>query len=201
LKNKYGIFFVKLNHQTKKLPNMKKLITLVLVVLFAIPTFAQESKVSEDKNVLKINTLSLIVGTGSIFYERKFTDNVSGQLGVAYLNYGVEDTKFTGLILTPEARFYPKKDAIDGFYLAPYARYQNFSLTGGDDKATYTNIGGGLALGRQWITKSGFTMDLFFGGHYGSGEIDVNSGDEESFTTGLFEGFRTRMGFALGFAF
>lgn len=180
---------------------MKKIIVLALVGLLAIPAFAQESNVSEEKNVVKINTLSLIVGTGSIFYEREFTDNLSGQLGVAYLNYSASDTKFTGLILTPEARFYPKKNAIDGFYLAPYVRYQNFSLEGGDDKATYSNFGGGLAIGRQWITKSGFTMDLFFGGHYGSGKIEVESGSEESFSTGTFEGFRTRMGFSIGFAF
>lgn len=180
---------------------MKKVIVLALICLFVIPAFAQESEVSEEKNVFKINTLSLIVGTGSIFYERKFTDNVSGQIGVAYLNYGIKDTRFTGLILTPEVRFYPKKNAIDGVYLAPYGRFQNYSLKGGDDRADYTNIGGGLVVGRQWITKSGFTMDLFFGGHYGSGKIDVKQGDEESFSTGIFEGFRTRMGFSLGFAF
>jgi len=180
---------------------MKKIIVLALVGLLAIPAFAQESNVSEEKNVVKVNTLSLIVGTGSIFYEREFNDNMSGQLGVAYLNYSVEDTKFTGLILTPEYRFYPKGNAIDGFYLAPYVRYQNFSLKADADKATYSNIGGGLAIGRQWVTKSGFTMDLFFGGHYGSGKVDIKSGTEGSFSTGSFEGFRTRIGFAIGFAF
>ncbi|MDY0200898.1 MAG: DUF3575 domain-containing protein [Bacteroidales bacterium] len=180
---------------------MKNIIILALVGLFAIPTFSQESKVSEEKNVFKVNTLSLIVGTGSVFYERKFTENVSGQLGVAYLNFGTKDTRFSGLILTPEVRFYPKKDAIDGFYLAPYVRYQNFGLKNDDDKATYSNIGGGFAVGRQWITGSGFTMDLFFGGHYGSGKIDVDPGDEDSFSTEIFDGFGTRVGFAIGFAF
>lgn len=177
------------------------IIVLALVGLFTIPSFAQESNVSEEKNVVKINTLSLIVGTGSIFYERKFEDNLSGQLGVGYLNFGNDDTRFSGLIVTPEARFYPKKDAIDGLYLAPYGRYQNYSLKSGDDKATYFNIGGGIVIGRQWIKESGFTMDLFFGGHYGSGKIDVESGTEESFSTGIFDGFSTRMGFSIGFAF
>lgn len=152
--------------------------------------------------MLKINTLSLIVGTGSIFYEREITENLSGQLGVAYLNYDISDTKFRGLILTPEVRFYPKGNAIDVFYIAPYARYQNFELSvDGGGKATYSNIGGGLCFGMQWITNSGFTMDLFFGGHYGSGEIKVDSGVEDDFDVTKFDGFRTRMGFAIGFDF
>lgn len=181
---------------------MKKILTLVLIAVLAFPSFAQESNESEEKNVLKVNTLSLIIGTGSIFYEREFTDNLSGQMGVGYLNYKFDDTKFTGLILTPEVRFYPKQNAIDGFYIAPYLRYQNFGLEADGGEATYSNIGGGIAFGRQWITKSGFTMDLFFGGHYGSGELEVTDGsDEESFEVSNFDGFRTRIGFSLGFAF
>jgi hypothetical protein len=180
---------------------MKKIILLILIGLLAVPSFAQESNVSEEKNVLKVNTLSLIIGTGSIFYERKFTDNLSGQMGVAYLSYKIEDTKFSGLILTPEIRFYPKLNAIDGFYIAPYFRYQNFGLEADGDKATYTNYGGGVSFGRQWITNSGFTMDLFFGYHYSSGKIDVSKGSEDSFEVAKFEGFKPRVGFAIGFAF
>lgn len=103
---------------------MKKLISLALLAILVLPIMAQEKpSVSEEPNVVKVNTLSFIVGTGSIFYERKISDNLSGQLGVGYLSYKIEDSKFTGLILTPEVRFYPKQNAIDGFYLAPYFRY------------------------------------------------------------------------------
>jgi len=62
-------------------------------------------------------------------------------------------------------------------------------------------MGGGLIFGRQWITDSGFTMDLFFGGHYGKADVTVDSGPDSFDKTGLFEGFRMRMGFAIGFAF
>ena len=141
---------------------MKKIIVSVLMLLVVYPLFAQQPSESEEKNVLKVNTLSLIIGTGSIFYERELADNISGQMGVAYLNYNISDTKFRGLILTPEVRFYPRGNAIDGFYVAPYMRYQDFSLKGdGGGEATYSNIGGGILLGRQWVTNSGFTMDLF----------------------------------------
>jgi hypothetical protein len=184
---------------------MKKLITLATLVMLALPMLAQEKPaVSEEPNVVKVNTLSLIIGTGSLFYERKLSDNLSGQLGVGYLNYKVEDSKLTGVFLTPEVRLYPKSNAIDGFYLAPYFRYQNLQVenTQTNDKGTYTNYGGGLVIGRQWITDSGFTMDLFFGGHYSKGKINAQEGSTgDNLDVAKFEGFRPRIGFSIGFAF
>ncbi len=183
---------------------MKKLLVSAILGMLALPMIAQNKPaVSEEPNVVKVNTLSLLVGTGSLFYERKLSDNLSGQLGVGYISYKISDSKFTGLILTPEVRFYPKQNAIDGFYLAPYFRYQNFELknTETNDKGTYNNYGGGLAIGRQWITDSGFTMDLFFGGHYSKGSVSAESGTGDTFDTAKFEGFRMRIGFSIGFAF
>lgn len=182
---------------------MKKTLILILVVVLAMPAFSQEkSDVSIEKNVLKINTLSLFLGTGSIFYERKISDLTSAQMGVAYLSYKYSDTRFSGLILTPEVRIYPKKNANDGFYIAPYLRYQKFMVknTTDNSEGSLSSMGGGLVFGRQWITKSGFTMDLFFGGHYGSSSVKVDSGTD-SFDKDLFSGFKPRVGFALGFAF
>jgi hypothetical protein len=183
---------------------MKKTLILLLVIVLTMPVFAQEqSNVLTEKNVLKLNTLSLFVLTPSIFYERKISDMTSAQFGVGYLGYKVSDVKFTGLFLTPEFRIYPKKNAIDGFYIAPYLRYMNLSVKSTTDntKASLSVIGGGLLFGRQWITKSGFNMDLFFGGHYGSGSAKANSGTTSWFDSNLFSGFRTRVGFAIGFAF
>jgi len=180
---------------------MKKLLLLVLVVVIALPSIAQ-SETSTEKNVVKINTLSLILGTGSLFYEHGLSDKISGQLGAGYLNYGVSGNRFSGLFLTPELRFYPKGNAIDGMYVAPYLRYQGLTVKVDPDKATLTNIGGGVALGRQWITNSGFTMDLFFGGHYTTANLKVDgSASEDTFTISAFDGIGFRFGFALGFAF
>lgn len=180
---------------------MKKVIILFLAILFVIPSFSQEKPlVAPEKNVLKINSLSLFLGTGSVFYERKLSDQTSGQLGLAYVGLKFQDTKFTGILLTPEFRIYPKKNAIDGFYVAPYLRYQNYTLQSGVNKGSLSSIGGGVLLGREWITKSGFTMDLFFGGHYGTSNIKVDSGTD-SFKTDFITGFGIRVGFAVGFAF
>ena len=182
---------------------MKRFIVLFLALVLTVASFSQEiQNKTSGKNVLKVNTLAMLVGTGSIFYERQISDLTSAELGIGYLSYKIGDTKFSGVILTPEVKIYPKKDAIDGFYISPYLRYQKFELENKatSDKGGMTNIGGGIAFGRQWITKSGFTMDLFFGGHYGSTKIKVDSGTN-SFDTDILEGFRPRLGFAIGFAF
>ena len=183
---------------------MKKLATLLILLAMTIASFAQDApEVSSEKNVIKVNTLGLFVLTPSIFYERKISDMTSAQLGLGIMGYKVSDAKFSGLILTPEFRIYPKKNAINGFYIAPYLRYLNLSVKSisTNDKASLTVMGGGLLFGRQWITKSGFNMDLFFGGHYGSGSAKAVTGDLSFFDSNLFSGFRTRVGFAIGFAF
>ena len=85
---------------------MKKVVILLLFSAFALNSFAQsEVTVAPEKNVLKVNTLSLLVGTGSIFYEREISDLVSAQMGVGYMGYTLGKTKFSGLILTPDASF------------------------------------------------------------------------------------------------
>jgi hypothetical protein len=180
---------------------MKKALILFIVVVLAVPSFSQEkSDVATEKNVLKINTLSLFLATGSVFYERKLSDLTSAQFGFCYMGVKIQDTKFSGIILTPEVRIYPKKNAIDGFYIAPYLRYQNYTLQNGTDKGSLSSMGGGLLFGRQWIFKKGFVMDLFFGGHYGSSKVKVDSGTD-TFDTNSITGFGIRVGFALGFAF
>ncbi|HPB13984.1 MAG: DUF3575 domain-containing protein [Bacteroidales bacterium] len=182
---------------------MKKVVILLLFSAFALNSFAQsEVTVAPEKNVLKVNTLSLLVGTGSIFYEREISDLVSAQMGVGYMGYTLGKTKFSGLILTPECKFYIRNNAIDGFYFAPYLRYNKFGYESkeGDNEGQYSSYGGGLAFGRQWIFKKGFVIDFFFGGHYTDGSIDIKSGGEPEDVTKI-EGLKVRVGLALGFAF
>jgi hypothetical protein len=182
---------------------MKKALLVLLSVIVLLPSVIAQSETSSDKNVIKVNTLSLFLGTGSIFYERAIKENLSGQLGVGYLNYGKSGDRFSGLFLTPEIKFYPKKNAIDGMYLAPYLRYNKLTAKSDEaGKGSVSSMGGGLAFGRQWVTNSGFTMDLFFGGHYMKANVKLeDESGTETIDAGLFDGFGFRMGFALGFAF
>ena len=183
---------------------MKKFLLLLFAVFLTASVPAQDKQFSStEKNVFKVNTLSLLIGTGSVFYEREFSDLLSGQMGVSYTNFKFWDTRFKGTTLTPEVRIYPKKNGVDGFYLAPYFRYQQYSLEDDDEdfRNTLTSFGGGFLLGRQWIRESGFTMDFFFGGHYGKADTSEEESGINQSSYNIFEGFKMRTGFALGFAF
>jgi hypothetical protein len=180
---------------------MKKIFILLIAVLFMLPAKTQaQAAPTEQKNTVKVNTLSLIIGTGQLFYERKLSDAGSGQLGVSYMNYKFGDVGFSGIIFTPEYRWYFQGNALSGVYAAPYVRFASYNLSQNSASADYVNYGGGLAIGHQWVRGSGFTMDLYFGGHFGSGKLTA-SNEAENWESDRFEGFRPRVGFSLGFAF
>lgn len=189
---------------------MKKisvLLTLVLAIGFGKMSFAQE-------NAVKMNIFSLAFGTFNVAYERSINDVNTAQLGVFYMGYKIGDTKLTGLAITPEFRHY-FDESLHGFYIAPFLRYQNLSLstenltdidTAGnivyyDGKASYNSFGGGLIAGHQWVLGDHFTIDIFLGPSYNVGTIKVTEGNEDDFSLGSFDGFGLRFGLTFGFAF
>ena len=178
---------------------MKRIILVLgICSAMALNTFAQD-------NAIKINPLSAAVATGNIQYEKAIGESQSFQLGLFYTGIKVTDTKFAGFGVTPEYRFYlGDKGALNSFFVAPYVRYQNFSLTEevSSSKATLSNIGGGLILGRQWLIGESFVLDLFLGPNYSSASVKVKSGSENDLDTGVFgSGIGVRWGICLGFAF
>ncbi len=180
---------------------MKKL-TFGIIVL-AAGLMLSSSVFAQKKNAIKVNIFSPIVRTGSFFYERALSNATSAQLGFFYTGYKISDTKFSGFGITPEFRFYPsKKEDMKGFYLAPFVRYQNFSLTqdATDSKGTFTSFGGGVLIGGQFLFGNIVTLDMFIGPAYYSGTTKVNSGTG-SFDLGSFDGFGVRAGVTVGIAF
>ena len=174
---------------------MKKL--LILVAIFSsTAVFAQQ-------NVVKINILSPIVKTINVSFEHALSETGSLQLGLFYTGYSVDETKFSGFGITPEYRFYlSSSPAPDGFYVAPFARYQSFKLTDDftDSEGKFSAFGGGLVIGRQWIFKERISLDLFLGPQFISGNVDVTDG-EDSFNVDVFDGFGLRTGITFGVAF
>nr|WP_276901522.1 DUF3575 domain-containing protein [Pedobacter kyonggii] len=175
---------------------MKK---LFLCAVAAMTFFC--AKAQDAQNTIKINPLSALLKTGSVFYERKLNDGVSLQLGVAYTGLKLDDVKFTGVAITPEVRFYLKQKAISGLYAAPFLRYQDYTVTDGTDKGNYNSFGGGALIGRQWVYGSGFVLDIFFGPSYNNGSYKATQGNNEPDIKGGIEGFGLRTGIALGFGF
>lgn len=175
---------------------MRKLLLCALTALTFINAEAQNAT-----NTLKINPLSAILSTGSVFYERKLSDGMSAQLGLAYTGIKLDDTKFSGLAITPEVRFFIKQHAPTGMYAAPFVRYQNYSVSDNEDKGKFNSFGGGILIGHQWIYSSGFTLDLFLGPSYNNGNYKATSGNDEPEFSGGIEGFGIRTGIALGIGF
>lgn len=182
---------------------MKKLsIVLFALILFNAKLYSQ----SEEKVVLKINPLSALVSTGSVFLEMKLDNTKSFQMGVAYTGLGLGDLSYSGIILTPEMRFYTKQRALSGGYIAPYFRFQRFDITDKgttpNSELTLTTYGGGVMFGRQWVYSSGFVFDMFAGPSYNDGDVKYKSGSQTSdnFAFGL-KGMGLRIGIAIGFGF
>lgn len=196
---------VSLYHSPKKL-FMKKITFSILLFALAIAAKAQDG--SSKMNAFKVNLFSPIVKTGSFFYERKINSKSSAQLGFGFTAYNRSDIKVSGVFITPEYRFYLSntKEAIEGFYVGPYVRYQNLKIEdksadpSNPDKATLSTFGGGLVIGHQWVFSDIITLDIFLGPNYNSGKVKVTSGSNVD-VPGSFEGFGARFGITLGVAF
>ena len=181
---------------------MKKVLTVLVLFATAITVNAQDKGKS---NAFKVNLFSPIVKTGSFFYERKINAKQSAQLGVGFTSYNRSDVKITGLFFTPEYRFYVSGQAMNGFYVAPFGRYQNLKIEETSDPAEkntaeLSTIGGGVSIGRQWLFSNIITLDIFAGPSINSGKIKVTSGSDVD-VPGTFEGFGVRAGLTLGVAF
>jgi hypothetical protein len=178
---------------------MKRKLSAVLLclVLSGTATYAQQ-------NVIKINILAPIVKTFNVQYERALNDQSSLQLGFFYTGYSTGDSKFSGFGITPEYRFYLSETAApQGVYIAPFVRYQSFTIEDdvADAEADFTAFGGGVILGKQWIFKEKVALDIFLGPAYYSGNVDVKSGNEDDLEVGAFDGFGLRAGVCFGFRF
>ncbi len=188
---------------------MKKITLLSAVVWLALSSsvYAQSEGSSDPvkANAFKANPLGLIIGIGKINYERRLSASTSVQLGASYFSYGNNDGSFSGLGLIPELRWYVGGHALEGFYVAPFAKYRNFSVKDKDDGSKYSvNVyGGGAKAGMQWLMgkKDNFIMDLAFGGKYqdfnyreedNEGAVDIDN---------FLSGFSPELHFAIGFAF
>jgi len=179
---------------------MKKTLLVALLCLIFGSAWSQ----TEQVNIIKINPLSFLLKTGYVSFEHKIDDHSSWQMGLAYMA-GYDDgiTKFNGLILTPEYRIYYKDNALSGYYIGPFLRYQNFTLDRQfDSSAKLTTFGGGVVFGRQWVYYKGFVMDIFAGPMYNAGKPQDITGAATFNDTGLgLNNFFFRFGLSLGFGF
>ena len=190
-----------LNNQTNCF--MRK-ITLVLALIAATVTVNAQAPVRN--NAIKLNPLSLFLLTGNVSYERAVSANQTFQIGGFYSGLTISDLKYSGFGITPEYRFYVagKKEAFNGLYVAPYARYQSFTFKDkvSEDQATLSSFGGGAIVGWQKMWQRGFTLDLFAGPGYNAGNIKYDDETQNEFDVkGGVDGFGFRAGLTIGLGF
>ncbi len=186
-----------------------------LLVGSTAPVFAQNDqeqttkKNEQGKNLIKINLLSLPLKNYSVQYERPVAKKISVALGVRFMPEGtlplmsvakklaesndpnddisdqIENIRIGNFALTPEVRFYMGKEALRGFYIAPFARYATFNVSLPFDletedvnnqvtteridiKGELSTIAGGLLFGAQWKLGKRIYLDWhILGPHFG----------------------------------
>ena len=202
---------------TKFKSSQIKKILIVTITILIINAF---SSVKAQKNVIKANIFSPLVRTGSFFYERGLNENSSLQLGVYFTSWKQDGTGWSGVGITPEYRYYPSKNVLNRFYIAPFLRYQsitisdeyedynfdsngNFTTTIEKSSATLTTFGGGFLVGHQWILGEYISIDSFVGPCYNYGELSTKSSDDiiRTYDPRPFAGFGLRFGLTVGIAF
>ncbi len=167
-------------------------------------------------HALKVNLLSPLVKTGSFFYEQQLGARSSLQLG-ALATYWSPDgnTTLRGFAFTPEYRRYlsGREQALSGFYVAPFLRYQHMALSMAvtdetevpyTGKVTLQTLGAGLVVGHQWLFGGRVTLDTFLGPSYNHNVARFSIGDAQATDQadiGAFSGFGLRTGLTLGVAF
>jgi hypothetical protein len=192
------------SQNNKQYPQMKK-VTLLFFMFVAV-MMASNSVMAQKQNVIKLNPLSLALGNISVSYERFLSEKTSLQLHGAYwLGGSIGDTKWNGMTVTPEFRYYVSdNERPKGFYLAPFGKYQSFTAKSkeADYKASINRIGGGAAFGYQFLFGS-VTWDTFLGPQYLSNTVKYSGeGSQDQVNIDRFAGnFGLRFGTTIGIAF
>jgi hypothetical protein len=189
---------------------MKKLLLISLALAF----FSCSSIWAQKRNLVKINFLSPLIKTFNLQYEYAFKEKNSFQLGVFYTGAKAGDVTLSGFGITPEFRMYlsAEKTAPTGFFLAPFIRYQNFTLKAdvldnsgmtAEGKASFSAIRPGMLIGYQWLFSDIVSFEFFLGPTYSFNSVKVKSdyGTEDDFSAGALNGFGLRSGLTLGIAF
>ncbi len=125
---------------------------------------------AQKTNVVKTSLTSIFLKTYVVAYEKAINEDMAAQLGFYYTSTSFLDTEFSGYAITPEFRYYlsDEKIAPNGPFIAPFFRYQNFTLSdqSSGESATFTGVGGGILVGAQKVFKDVITLSAFIGPSY-----------------------------------
>jgi len=166
---------------------------------------------SDEKNLVKWNVAALVLKNFSFQYERAITQKISGAVGIRFSPKSgvpfssalknaidddetwesIKDFKTGNFAITPEVRFYLGKGGFQGFYVAPFIRYANYTAEvpynfdvedGAGNSRTevieldgkVNSFTGGLLFGAQWKIAKRFAIDWWIlGPNYGTSNGNI----------------------------
>ena len=160
--------------------NKVRLTSFVMLVVFGVYAHENNEDVTKvevvnqyeeveffEKHEIRLNALDLIVHPAlSISYERLV--NESNGYGISlFANFGDNNTSYQNIAFTPYYRFYflNRKDfGASGIFVEAFSSFSTVDFDGD----TNTDSGEfqfsmGVALGKKWVNRNGFTFELFAG--------------------------------------
>ncbi|MES2456255.1 MAG: DUF3575 domain-containing protein [Bacteroidota bacterium] len=192
---------------------------LGLFVMLAFIFSAGTVNAQEEKNLVKWNLAALALKNFSFQYERAVGKKISVAGGLRFapksklpfkssLEKAIDDDetwesikefKTGNFAITPEVRFYMGKNVFQGFYIAPFVRYAQYSaevpykfdVEGNEEviplSGNVSSITGGVLFGAQWKLAKKIHLDWWIlGPNYGStsgsvtGKKTLNIEEQES---------------------
>lgn len=186
---------------------MKKRVCLLIIILSVYSLSAQDSSASingsiQDRNEIKLNALSLVLGAFDVTYERILNEESALGMNV-FIPFDDDISTDINFYASPYYRLYFGQKSASGFFVEGFGLLssvnvsENFISMGqfGDPVITTAEDSGvefaiGVGLGGKWLTKSGFIAEL----NVGVGRNFVSVSDSDNTIVG-------KVGISLGYRF
>jgi len=137
---------------------------LLLVLLFGITVFAQDSNTTFKRNEIKGNALFLVLGSFEVTYERII--NEESGFGVS-LHVPISNEFDLNYSITPYYRYYFGKKPAAGFFMEGFGMLNSVNdyvyVYDPNDNSGYkdiTDFAFGIGIGGKWVTKKGILLEI-----------------------------------------
>ena len=172
---------------------MKKSICFLSIILSVYSLSAQDSSTPinvsiEDKNEIKLNALSLVLGAFDVTYERILNEESALGMNV-FIPFDDDISTDINFYVSPYYRLYFGKKSASGFFVEGFGLLssvnvsEDFIFIDQFDDPVFTSsedsgleFALGVGLGGKWLTKSGFIAELNLG--IGRNFIKVSDTDD-----------------------
>ena len=132
------------------------------------------------KHEIRLNALDLVVHPALHVYYERVVDESNGYGVSLFANFGDDDTTYQNFALTPYYRFYflNRKDfRASGMFVEVFSSFASANFHSYDsnlkDEGEF-QFSMGLALGKKWVNRNGFSFEAFVGvGRYFSSQEGI----------------------------